>query len=121
MAFIIGFCIESSCSSSINVEPNPNVMLGMYMVQYAELAWNLDMGALTTPFANRLLLVRLSSNWALVDPVGAGHMPRVRCALEQSRCSILFGIGSRPEVRDTRSSPMFDADSSRGVPSGSKR
>ena len=29
-------------------------------------------------------------------------MPKVRCALEQSRCSILLGIGSWPEVRDAR-------------------
>jgi hypothetical protein len=72
-----------------------------------------------TPTDDRLLLERLSSNWAVEDPSGVGHVLRVLWTSEQSRCSIFLGIGSCPDVGATMSSPMLDADSMRGVPSGS--
>jgi hypothetical protein len=90
------------------------------MVQRAVTASNQVIGALLrTPAKSRLLLASVFSNWTVEDPSGVGHVPRVLWALDQLRCSLLLGIGSCPDVRATTSSPTLDADSMRGVPSGS--
>ena len=55
----------------------PNVMLGMYIVQYAVVASNLDIGALSTPCENLLLFAKLPSYCFFADPLGVGYIPRV--------------------------------------------
>jgi hypothetical protein len=55
----------------MKVEPRPKVMLGIHMVQCEA---DRVIGALLMPTENRLLLERLSSNWAVEDPSGVGYM-----------------------------------------------
>ena len=87
------------------------MMLGMYIVQQVVVASKKhDIGALRTPWGKVLLFAKLASHSFFADPLGAGHIPRVPGALEQSRCSMLLGLGSLPEVRETRSSPILVTD-----------
>ena len=96
----------------------PNVMLGMYIVCGCFKSCH---RCLENSLGNRLLFAKLSLFCLSTNPFGAGHIRRVQCACEQSLRSRLLGIGSKPDVRGTRLSPIFVTDSMWGVlPSGSK-
>ena len=73
-------------------------MLGMCIVQYAVVAWrNLDIGALSTPCENLLLIAKVSLYCFFADPLGVGHIPRVLWALEQSHahCCWVLALGQK--------------------------